>query len=1139
MASSSQTLEADPLWYKDAVIYEVHVKAFFDSNQDGIGDFPGLTQKLDYLQDLGVSCLWLLPFYPSPQRDDGYDISDYHGVHASYGTIRDFRHFVREAHRRGLRVVTELVVNHTSDQHPWFQASRLAPPGSAKRNFYVWHDTDQKYSQARIIFQDTEKSNWTWDPVAKAYYWHRFFSHQPDLNFDSPLVRRAVFHVMNYWFEAGVDGLRLDAVPYLVERESTNCENLPETHAVLKELRRQIDLRFACRMLLAEANQWPLDVRPYFGDGDECHMAFHFPIMPRIFMALRQEDRHPITDILRQTPDIPENCQWALFLRNHDELTLEMVTSEERDYMYKEYASDPRARLNLGIRRRLTPLMEGSRRRIELLYSLLCSLPGTPVIYYGDEIGMGDNIYLGDRNGVRTPMQWTSDRNAGFSRADPGQLYSPPVMDPVYGYQAINVESQQRRPSSLLNFVKHLLALRKSSKTFGRGTLEFLQPKNRKVLAYVRRYQDELLLVVANLSRYVQPADLDLSGFAGLIPVEMFGHVEFPAIGEQPYFLSLTPHSFFWFRLQRTAAPLAVPAGAASAGPVEALPSLSVVDGYEALLEGRARLALEQTVLPQYLPRQRWFGGKARTLRSTRLVDWTPLRSDMPLAFLTLWQVEYADGEADLYFVPLGVSTGSRAEALRQNAAWSAIARLQGPEGEGLLHDGLADDAVCETLLSVIEQGRELRTRKGIIRGFATAAFAELRGSPGTALPIGRGSAEHSNTNLFLGRQMLLKLFRRLQPGPNPDFEIGRRLSEQLQFARIPRLAGGMEYHRPWSEPTTLAMLQGLVQNQGDGWDHTLDELKRYFEQTCTQPEDVPPSESSLRTLLRLARPSSPTPVVEQVNGYLNAAAILGQRTAELHRALAQSTEEPAFAPEAFTAADLRSIAESMRRQARRSLAVLERTLSRLPPPVADHGRRLLSLRRPFLERLTELTSTPVEASKIRVHGDYHLGQVLWVENDFVILDFEGEPARPLAERRAKQSPLKDVAGMLRSFSYAVYTALFTFTQHRPEDFLRLEPWAKLWQMWVSASFLQAYRDTTSGASFVPADTRPFAALVELFLLDKALYELLYELDNRPDWVGLPLRGILSLLEPESAVIASIAPSVAAVGVPSEYPAVH
>lgn len=541
-------MTGDGLWYKDAIIYELHVKSFFDSNGNGFGDFPGLTQKLDYLQDLGINCIWLLPFYRSPMKDDGYDIAHYEQVATEYGTMKDFQNFVKEAHRHGIRVIIELVMNHTSDIHPWFAEARTSR-ASGKRDFYIWSDHPEQYKEARIIFTDTEKSNWTYDPVSGQYYWHRFFSHQPDLNYNNPQVRKAMLDTLIFWLKMGVDGFRLDAVPYLFEREGTNCENLPETHEYLKTLRAHLDKHFKDKVLLAEANQWPADVRPYFGQGDECQMAFHFPLMPRIFMAIRKEDNTPIIEIMRQTPEIPGNCQWALFLRNHDELTLEMVTQEERDYMYREYAADPKARLNLGIRRRLASLMNNGRRQMELLNSLLFSLPGTPIIYYGDEIGMGDNIHLGDRNGVRTPMQWNRDRNAGFSAVDSSKLYAPVIVDPVYGYQAVNVEAQSQTQSSFLNWTKRMIKVRKGLRAFGRGTLEFLEHKNPKILAYIRIYGDETLLIVNNLSRYVQPVELDLKKYAGLEPVELWGNVKFPKIGELPYFLTLGPHSFYWFRL--------------------------------------------------------------------------------------------------------------------------------------------------------------------------------------------------------------------------------------------------------------------------------------------------------------------------------------------------------------------------------------------------------------------------------------------------------------------------------------------------------------------------------------------------------------------------------------------------------------
>ncbi len=541
-------VDENELWYKDAIIYELHVRAFFDSSGDGVGDFRGLIDKLDYLKELGITCIWILPFFPSPLRDDGYDIADYHDIHPSMGTLVDFETFVVEAHRRGLRVMTELVMNHTSDQHPWFQSAR-ASRESPYRDYYVWSDTDNRYPDARIIFTDTERSNWTWDHEAGQYFWHRFFSHQPDLNFDNPEVRRAMIESLRFWLDRGVDGIRLDAVPYLYERDGTNGENLPETHEYLREVRAAIDANYQGRILLAEANQWPADVRAYFGDDDECHTAFHFPLMPRIFMAIRREERKPIVEILAQTPELPPRSQWAIFLRNHDELTLEMVTDEERDYMYREYARDPLMRMNVGIRRRLAPLMENGRRQMELLNGLLLSMPGTPVIYYGDEIGMGDNVFLGDRNGVRTPMQWSIDRNAGFSRADAARLYSPVIVDPVYGFQSVNVEAQLRTPTSLLQWMRRIIHIRKRFKAFGRGSIEFLDPTNQRILAYLRQYEDETLLIVNNLSRFAQAVELDLRRFNGWTPTELFGSSPFPKIGELPYMLTFGPHGFLWFRL--------------------------------------------------------------------------------------------------------------------------------------------------------------------------------------------------------------------------------------------------------------------------------------------------------------------------------------------------------------------------------------------------------------------------------------------------------------------------------------------------------------------------------------------------------------------------------------------------------------
>jgi maltose alpha-D-glucosyltransferase / alpha-amylase len=1094
---------ADPLWYKDAIIYELHVRAFKDSNGDGIGDFPGLIQKLDYLQDLGATCLWLLPFFPSPLRDDGYDISDYMNVHPMYGTIEDFQAFLAAAHERDLQVMIELVVNHTSDQHPWFQAARQAPRESPERDFYVWSDTEQKYKEARIIFSDTERSNWTWDPVAKQYYWHRFFTHQPDLNYDNPRVVEEILKAMRYWLDMGVDALRLDAIPYLVEREGTSCENLSDTHAAIKALRRAIDADYSGRMLLAEANQWPTDVRPYFGDGDECHMAFHFPLMPRIYMALRQEDRLPITDIIAQTPAIPEPCQWALFLRNHDELTLEMVTNDERDYMYFAYSADPRMRLNLGIRRRLAPLVDNNRRRIELLDSLLLSFPGTPVIYYGDEIGMGDNIYLGDRNGVRTPMQWNGDRNAGFSTANPARLFSPIIMDPVWGYEAVNVEAQQGDPSSLLNWVRNMVALRKLFTVFGRGSIEFLDPSNRKILAYLRQYQAEQVLCVANLSRFAQPVDLDLSKLEGMTPVEMLGYVEFPAIERQPYRLTLAPYSFLWLELQRKTEPSEISVDVAEQAP------LTVTAGWPDLLEGAGRERLELINFPEYLPKQRWFAGKSRRIKSTRVVDWAVLQESHSV--LVQLEVQFHSAPPEVYLLPLAMAFSNAAEELQKTAPNAIVTPIVSEKVPGLLHDGLFDDKTCAALFALIENQRELNGRHGRISGLPGKALQDVLGSAEIPLPVRRSSAEQSNTSVFYGDRFILKLFRHQSAGMNPDVEIGRYLTERGSFSRIPPFAGSIEYlPAADGEPATLGMLQGLVANEGDGWKWTLEELDRYYETcapiafpTSTNGELQHPIDLSESPVSQLAR--------DHVGIYLDSAATLGRRTAEMHLALSAPTDDAAFAPEPLVTQDLEVLFEDLRQHASGVLDLLKERVSYLPDEVVETAATVLSRRRRILDYFRTLRSDDLRTQRTRIHGDYHLGQVLMVKTDFVILDFEGEPARPLADRRAKQCPLKDVAGMLRSFSYAAYVSLINYTARHSEDMARLEPWAQLWERSAAAEFLRAYRDTARGAEFLPLDRADFRKLLDIFLLDKALYEVLYEMNSRPAWVRIPLLGILSL----------------------------
>ena len=1107
-------VDDNPLWYQEAVIYEVHVRAFHDGNGDGIGDFQGLSEKLDYLQDLGVTALWLLPFYVSPLKDDGYDIADYTQIHPDYGTLHDFRLFLRAAHERGLRVITELVINHTSDQHPWFLRARDAKPGSSARNFYVWSDTQERYPEARIIFKDFEPSNWSWDPVAKAYYWHRFYSHQPDLNFDNPEVHEAIFDALDFWLDMGVDGLRLDAVPYLYEREGTNCENLAETHAFLKKLRQHVDSKYKNRMLLAEANQWPEDAVAYFGDGDECHMAFHFPVMPRLFMSLYMEDRFPVIDILDQTPAIPESSQWALFLRNHDELTLEMVTDEDRDYMYKVYASDPRARINLGIRRRLAPLLVNNRRRVELLNSLLFSLPGTPVIYYGDEIGMGDNIYLGDRNGVRTPMQWSADRNAGFSRANPQRLYLPVIIDPEHHYETVNVDAQQQNPASLLWWMKRLVLLRKNYQAFGRGSIEFLLPDNRKVLVFVRRLGDEIILVVANLSRFVNYVELDLSAYKGMVPVELFGHTRFPSIGELTYFLTLGPHAFYWFKLEQTRASEAR-AGIEGFEP----PTLEVEGSWEAVLGGRPRTMLERS-LPAYLLTCRWFGGKAQQIRSVKNVDVIPFPVDSATINLTTWAVDYIGGTPETYLLPLAYASGDRAFELRQSAPQALIAQLkiegESGESEGILYDAMHEPGFLKSLLTALARGRRYKDTGAELLAQPSKVFRKLVGSTENPLEPLLIKRDQSNTSVAYGDRLMFKLFRRVTEGLNPDVEIGRFLTE-LEFAHVPPLAGHLELRKGRGEPATIGILQGLVANEGDAWRYTQDSLGYYFEEVLTRKVEVGAASLPNRSPVELAQQETPDLAKELIGTYLGSSCLLGQRTGEMHVALASDSKDPAFAPEPFTALYRRSLYQSMRSLADQSLGLLQKRLKRFPEEVQEHAAELLTLETEIFNRCRQLVERKIGGMRIRCHGDYHLGQVLYTGKDFVLIDFEGEPARSITERRLKRSPLRDVAGMLRSFNYAVLTKLRGGAL-RPEDAVQLKPWGRYWEFWISVSFLNGYFDVTRQSGLLPKTRDELNLLMNILLLDKAIYELNYELDNRPDWVAVPIEGILELIKTKMAV---------------------
>ncbi len=1107
--------EKDPLWYKNGVIYQVHVRAYCDSDANGIGDFRGLTQKLDYLQDLGITAIWLLPFYPSPLRDDGYDIADYYAINPIYGTLGDFKQFLKEAHQRSLKVITELVVNHTSDQHSWFQQSRRAKPGSKWRDFYVWSDTAERYTDARIIFKDFETSNWAWDPVAKAYYWHRFYSHQPDLNFENPQVHQEILKVLDFWLEMGVDGLRLDAVPYLYEREGTNCENLPETHAYLKSLRSHVDKRYGDRMLLAEANQWPEDAVEYFGkgQGDECHMAFHFPLMPRLFMAVRMEDRVPIVDILEQTPQIPETCQWALFLRNHDELTLEMVTDEERDYMYRVYASDPKARINLGIRRRLAPLLGNDRRRIELLNALLCSLPGTPVVYYGDEIGLGENIYLGDRNGVRTPMQWSADRNAGFSRANPQSLYLPINLDPESHYEAINVESQQANRHSLLWWTKRLLALRKRWKAFGNGSLRMLHPENRKILSLIRQNEDECILVVANLSRFVQPVELDLSEFKSMVPVEIFGFTEFPRITERPYFLTLGPHAFYWFSLEKRARGN----GSTTVTPdAAAEPTLITVSNrWEEILSDTASGDLEP-VLRHYLQPRRWFSGKTKTIKTIRIKDTILVPTGHEKACLTLLEIDYVQGDHEFYLLPLAFATGAESKALLENLPHLVVTRLRivGARSDGIVFDAAADAKLNKTILEVISGRRTLKGKHGEISGNSSQWLRALKNGALHKSPPTLNQTEQSHTSVLFGDKLILKYFRRFESGLNPELEISRFLSAS-KFPHAAPWAGALEYRTGKEEPSCLAILNGLVPESRDAWEHTLDSLGRFYErvEALAPHESNPPQVPGHHT----SRSGSDLPADARamMGVFLESARLLGERTAGMHLALASETEDKNFAPEPFSLHYQRGLFQSMRNLAMQNLRLLKDNLKKLPPKIRADAKKLVGLESEILEVYHHLVNRRIAAQRIRIHGDFHLGQVLYTGKDFVIIDFEGEPARSLGERRIKRSPLRDVAGMIRSFHYASYAALFAQVDQgaiRPERVAKLEPWTRFWSQSAITAFFGAYLKHTDGAPILPDDDKTFCAMIDAYLLDKAVYELGYELTKRPDWLRVPILGIFDLL---------------------------
>jgi maltose alpha-D-glucosyltransferase / alpha-amylase len=1102
MAKTSTVIDDKLHWYKDAIIYELHIKAFRDSNGDGIGDFQGLLEKLDYLQELGVTAIWLLPFYPSPLKDDGYDIADYYSINPSYGNIQQFKQLLDEAHNRNLKVITELVINHSSDQHPWFQRARRAPKGSPEREYYVWTDDPNQWKDVRIIFQDYEASNWTWDPVAQQYYWHRFFHHQPDLNYDSLQVQEEVFKIMDYWCEMGVDGFRLDAVPYLYEREGTNGENLPETHAFLKKLRARIDEKYPGTVFLAEANMWPEDSASYFGNGDECHMNYHFPVMPRMFMSLQMEDRYPITDIFDQTPEIPENCQWAIFLRNHDELTLEMVTDEERDYMYKVYAKDPKAKINLGIRHRLAPLMENNRRKIELMNCLLFSLKGTPVIYYGDEIGMGDNYYLGDRDGVRTPMQWTPDRNAGFSLANPQKLYLPLILDPEYHYEALNVEAQWRNPSSLLWWMKSIINMRKKFKAFSRGDLKFINLENPKVLAFTRSYEGESMLIIVNLSRYSQPAEIDLREYKGFVPVEVFSKNKFPAVKENsPYFFTLAGYSYQWFQLRKVHITID------STTPVSEIQ----LNEWSDIVKDYKLEELENNILPDFLLKTRWFTNKEKSIYDINITNTFKLPLPQDNAIILLMEVTYESGLPHTYQLPITLVEEKFANKLNETHPEAVVCSVKIGEASHFIVDAFYVPGFQKAILDKMVKGDTLQLDGSEIRFYGNDSLLkycnEREEIKSRVVPV-----EDTNTSIAYDNCFFLKMYRHVDRSINPDVEVTRFLTEQVKFPQVPDFVGAIEWHFQ-KDIVVLGMMQDMVEYHGNGRSFMLERLNNFHERISARAEYP-----SFQLKENLSDPVDYEKVPEDLKEFVSGTVaegvrLIGVRTGEMHKALASSSGLVDFKPEDFSLHYQRSLFAGLQSLVREAFQNLERSVSTLDEEARQEAHEILGRKDEILTKLKRIYTKKIDVAKIRIHGNFHLRKVLFTGKDVAILDFGGDPSRSYSERRLKRSALRDVASMIRSFYYVAYEGLLLKSDISNEERQKLKSFADLWIHYVSGYYMQSYLDSVKDTTFIPKDKDDLEVLLQTFLLQKALQSLNYELNNRKELVIIPLRLIKSIIK--------------------------
>jgi len=1098
------TVTDDLFWYKDAIIYELHIKAFKDKDGDGIGDFKGLIEQLDYLKDLGVTAIWLLPFYPSPQRDGGYDISDYYSINPDYGTVKDFKKLLKQAHKRGLKVITELVLNHTSDQHPWFKRARKAPIGSKERDYYVWSDTPEKYKDTRIIFQDFEASNWSWDPVAKQYYWHRFYSHQPDLNFESPEVQQEVFNVIDFWCEMGVDGFRLDAIPYLFEREGTNCENLPETHEYLKKLRAHLDKKHKNKMFLAEANMWPEDAAAYFGDGDECHMNYHFPIMPRLFMSLRMEDRHPIIDIFEQTPEIPDNCQWAMFLRNHDELTLEMVTDEERDYMYRAYTKDSLSKINLGIRHRLAPLLDNNRKKIELMNFLLFSLPGTPVLYYGDEIGMGDNVYLGDRDGVRTPMQWSPDRNGGFSETNPQRLYLPIVNDPEYHYQSVNVENQQKNLSSLLWWTKRVIDMRKRYKAFGRGDIAFLSPSNPKVLMFTRSYEGETILAVANLSRFSQAVEVELSEFSGYRPVDVFSRNKFPEITSHPYMFTMSPHGYFWFILEEVETHH------------EDAPSRSILDLAADqpldLFKGRNQEILEEVAIPKYLSRTDWFASRFPLLQHVNIEHVIPVFPKTSRYLFLIIRVELKEGFPEKLLIPVSLLAESPQNQHDRSESRDTIANFRIKKGDGFLVDATTDEQFRARLLETL-MSKKSRNITDVEFNLSTKLKADLK-KEGILQESGRVLESKSpNISIMYGNHLFIKFYRRLDTTPNPEMEILEFLSTETEFEHVPAYLGHIGRPLGHKNPTGMIMasLQDLVTHQGNAWQSFSDSVNRFFERVMVEKDQLHLGKRP-HDYLTLRKKRELPPMFDEMIGTftLDRVQLLGYRLADLHTALSSKPDVKGFETEPFSLHYQRSLISSMQSLMKRSFSALAKAPKELIDPV--EVAELLSCRKQIEGFIRTVLAKKSDANKIRIHGSLLLEKVLFSGNDYCFVDFEGHKRRAFSENRLKKSALRDLASLLRSLHHATFTSIMPGGKMRSEDSELLMPWARNWYNILAGELFRAYLERADGQPYLASKNEENEKLLEVFLLERAMEEIETQLDLHSGNVMLPVATIMHIL---------------------------